>query len=111
MVKVLLSLDLIDATKAERDGLYDILAGKNWLKTHDVDTVWTLSYSQHEHSDASVFKKIRDNIANVLINASSELRLKRIYYVAQLGNHEVIAREISKVDGQYKCTQRNLYPE
>ncbi|MNJ72569.1 hypothetical protein D3C77_692350 [compost metagenome] len=73
--------------------------------------MWTLGYSQHDHSGSSVFKEIRDNIANTLINASSELKLKKIYYVAQLGNHEVIAREISKVDGKYKCSGRKLYPE
>ncbi|CRM19117.1 hypothetical protein [Pseudomonas sp. 8 R 14] len=110
MIKVLLSLDLIDS-EDKRDEFYELLRDENWFKTNDVDTVWTLNFPNRDPENDEDYKGVRDRIANVLIKAATDLKLKKIYYVAQLGNHEFIARQISKVDGQYKCTRRSLYPE
>ncbi|WP_236190200.1 hypothetical protein [Pseudomonas pharyngis] len=108
MIRVLLSLDLIDS-EDQRDELYEILKKKNWQKTKDVDTVWTLGYTKLDPSKESDFVKIKNNITSTLITASKNLKLKKIYYVAQLGNNEVIARVIKKVDGEYKAFKRDLY--
>ncbi|GFM68059.1 hypothetical protein PSCICJ_41770 [Pseudomonas cichorii] len=110
MIKVLLSLDLIES-EDQRDDFYEHLKEQNWLKTKDVDTVWTIKFPNANPDNEEHYKSIRDKIARVLIDAATALKLKKIYYVAQLGNHEVISREISKIDGTYKCTFRNLYPQ
>ncbi len=111
MIRVLLSLDLIKS-EDQRDDFYALLKKEGWNKTNDVDTVWTLKFLKRDPEKDADYKAIRNRIANVLIKAATELNLKKIYYVAQLGNHAVIARSIKKdEDGKYKCFTRKLYPE
>ncbi|CAG8870112.1 hypothetical protein [Pseudomonas fluorescens] len=110
MIRVLLSLDLIDS-EDQRDDFYAFLKDKNWKKTKDVDTVWTIQYSKANPDTDESYKDVKYNIATTLIEAATEFKLKKIYYVAQLGNHEVIARSITKEDGKYKCFTRKLHPE
>lgn len=110
MIRVLLSLDLIES-EDQRDDFYEFLKEQNWLKTNDADTVWTIKFQNANPSKEDDYKSLRNKIARTLIDAATDFKLKKIYYVAQLGNHEVIAREISKVDGKYKCSGRKLYPE
>lgn len=57
MIRVLLSLDLNDASREQRDDLYEILKGKNWKKAKHVDTVWTLTYPDYDHDSEDDFKK------------------------------------------------------
>ena len=102
MIRVLLSLDLNDASHKQRDDLYDILKGKNWQKVKHVDTIWTLTYPDFDHSSEANFKTIRDYLANTFHSAAQNLKLSEIYYVAQLGNDSVIARQVKMVDGAYK---------
>lgn len=109
MIRVLLSLDLNDASHKQRDDLYEILKGKNWQKTKHVDTVWTLTYSDYDHGSAANFKTIRDYLANTFHSAAQKLKLSEIYYVAQLGNDSVIARQVKKVDGAYKVLHVETY--
>lgn len=108
MIRVLLSLDLIES-EDKRDDLYDVLEEKNWKKAKDIDTVWTLTYPKLNHENTEDFKKIKRNIASTFKKAAKDLKIKEIYYVAQLGNKEVIARVIRKVDGEYTVFSRNLY--
>ncbi|WP_444447886.1 hypothetical protein [Pseudomonas kurunegalensis] len=110
MIKVLLSLDLIDS-EDQRDDFYDFLKAKKWQKTNDVDTVWTLLYTKLNPEKDEAYNKIKNNIAKTLIEAATEFKLKKVRYVAQLGNHEVIARVVRKEDNKYKCFKRELYPK
>lgn len=110
MIRVLLSLDLIDS-EDQRDDFYAFLKKKKWQKTNDVDTVWTLQYSKLDPEEDANYRKIKDNIANTFIEVATELNLKKIRYVAQLGNHEVIARVVRKEENKYKCFKRKLYSE
>lgn len=110
MIRVLLSLDL-EKSEDKRDDFYAILESKGWKKTKDVDTVWTIGFPNFDPDNEDDYKRIRNRLASVFIDAATELKLKRIHYVAQLGNAEVIARIIKKADEQYKCYGGDLYPE
>lgn len=110
MIRVLLSLDLIDS-EDQRDDFYAFLRAKKWQKTNDVDTVWTIKYPNANPDKKEDYEALRNKIAKTLIEAATEFKLKKIYYVAQLGNYEVIARVIRKEDSKYKCFRRKLYPE
>ncbi len=110
MIRVLLSLDLIDS-EDQRDDFYELLKEQNWLKTKDVDTVWTIRFPNANAEKDEHYISLKDKIARTLIDAATELKLKKIYYVAQIGNKEVIARSIVKEDNKYKCFKRPLYPE
>ncbi len=109
MIRVLLSLDLNDASREQRDDLYEILKGKNWKKAKHVDTVWTLTYPDYDHDSEDDFKKIRDYLAKTFRDSAEKLGLKEIYYVAQLGNESVISRVVKKVDGKHKVLRADLY--
>lgn len=108
MIRVLLSLDL-KGSEDKRDDLYEVLADKNWHKTDHIDTVWTLGYEQYDHENEEAFTKIKRNIATTMRVAAENLEIKKISYVAQLGNKLVIARVVQKVDGVYKVQNQNLY--
>jgi len=110
MIRVLLSLDL-EKSEEKRDDFYDILATKGWKKTKDVDTVWTIKFTKLDPDNEDHYKTIKKRLAAVFIEAATELKLKRIHYVAQLGNTEVIARVIKKADNEYKCFSGVLYPK
>jgi hypothetical protein len=95
----------------QRDDFYEFLKEQNWLKTEDVDTVWTIKFGSANPDKEEDYEALRNKIARTLIEAATKFKLKKIYYVAQLGNHEVIARVIRKEDSKYKCFARKLYPE
>lgn len=110
MIKVLLSLDLIKS-EDKRDDFYDFLKSKKWQKTNDVDTVWTIRYGKLNPADDDAYKKVKKNIKATLIEASKELKLTRIEYVALLGNSDFIARAVKKDNGEYQQFTRPLYPK
>lgn len=108
MIRVMLSLDLIDS-EDQRDDLYELIEKQNWKKLNDVDTVWTLTYPKHDHEDEERLTKIKNYIASFFKTSAKELKIKELYYVAQLGNKEVISRVVRKVDGEYKAFIREPY--
>lgn len=110
MIRVLLSLDLMKS-EDQRDDFYTFLKKKGWKKTNDVDTVWTLEYENGSPANDDAHRRIKNNIKSTLIEASKELKLYRIEYVAQIGNAEFIAKAIKKDEGVYKQFNRPLYPE
>ena len=109
MVRVLLSLDL-KKSEGQRNAFYAFLKGKEWKKTHDVDTVWILEYVD-ANPDEDTYRRIKNNIKATLIEAAEELKLHRIEYVAQIGNAEYIAKAIKKHEGVYQQFNRPLYEE
>lgn len=110
MIRVLLSLDLMKSEN-QRDDFYAFLKKKGWKKTNDADTVWTLEYENASPANDDTYNRIKNNIKSTLIEASEELKLRRIVYVAQLGNAEFIAKAIKKDEGVYKQFNRPLHPE
>lgn len=110
MIRVLLSLDLKESEDQRRD-FYTFLKKKDWKKTNDVDTVWTLEYENASPANDDTYLKIKNNIKSTLIEASKELKLFRIEYVAQIGNAEFIAKAIKKHEGVYQQFNRPLHEE
>lgn len=110
MIRVLLSLDLIDS-EDQREDFYEFLKGKVWFKTADVDTVWTIRYPKADADKDAAYTAVKQNIKTTLIEAATEFKLKKIYYVAQIGNKEYIAKSIMKDGTEYKQFTRELYPE
>ncbi|MCX2708351.1 MULTISPECIES: hypothetical protein [unclassified Pseudomonas] len=110
MIRVLLSLDLIDS-EDQRDNFYDFLKAKKWQKTKDVDTVWTIRYPNSDPEKDAAYENIKLNIKTTLIEAATEFKLKKIRYVAQIGNKQYIAKSIMKEGNEYKQFRRDLYPK
>jgi len=104
----MVSLDLIDS-EDERDRLYEMLAAKKWKKAIDVDTVWFLPFSQYSEQTKESTEKIKNHIRSALLGAAKELKLKKIFYVAQIGNAEPIGRTIYKKNGEYTCYVRKPF--
>lgn len=109
MIRVLLSLDLIDAEDKRAD-LYGLLEDAGWQKAKNVDTVWIQEFHKYTPSlSKERLQELRNEIANPLISAYSILKLSRIYYVAQIGNECVISREVVKRDGTIKAYNAELF--
>ncbi|PIA75068.1 hypothetical protein CDR19_02560 [Ectopseudomonas toyotomiensis] len=108
MIRAMVSLDLIDS-EDERDRLYEMLAAKDWKKAIDVDTVWFLSYSQYSEQTKDSTENIKADISSTLVGAAKELKLKKIFYVAQIGNAEPIGRTIEKKHSDYASYVRTPF--
>ncbi|MEE4232348.1 hypothetical protein V2I85_12300 [Pseudomonas viridiflava] len=110
MIRVLLSLDLIDS-EDQREDFYDFLKEQKWCKTKDVDTVWTIRYPNTDHEKDSAHTAVKQNIKKTLIKAATKFKLKKIRYVAQIGNKEYIAKSVMKDGDEYQQFNRDLYPK
>lgn len=107
MIKVMLSLDLIDVVD-ERDDFYAALADAGWKKARNVDTVWLKDFSSYTSTDEDSLKNLRNEIARSIIKPAKELKIQQVFYVAQLGNKEVISRLVEERSGQYLAHPQNL---
>ncbi|MEE5172963.1 hypothetical protein V2K54_04560 [Pseudomonas alliivorans] len=110
MIRVLLSLDLIDS-EDQREDFYKFLKSKVWFKTKDVDTVWTIRYPKADPEKDSAYAAVKLNIKNTLIEAATKFKIKKIRYVAQIGNKEYIAKSVMKDGNEYQQFNRELYAE
>lgn len=108
MIKVMLSLDIKNA-KDNRPEFNRHLAGAGWKKVQNVDTVWLKNFAEYTTLDKLSLKNLRSEIATPLINAHKELKLEKIYYVAQLGNTATISRVVEKRDGVLKAYAEKLF--
>jgi hypothetical protein len=108
MIKSMLSLDLINGEK-ERDELYALLEESGWKKAKDVDTVWIIEHPSLTQQDKDSVQTVKNDIATILIRAARALKLHEIYYVAQLGNADVIGRVVKKVNDKYSVFARDLF--
>lgn len=107
MIRVMLSLDLIEAEDKRAD-LYGFLTNDGWKKASNVDTVWLKEFNQYTTLDDEQLKKLRNEIADPVINAHKKLKLRKVYYVAQIGNKCVISRVVEKRDGTTKAYVETL---
>jgi hypothetical protein len=108
MIKVMLSLDLTNA-KDNRPEFYSVLEGAGWKKAQNVDTVWLQDFSKYTSLDEQTLTNIRNDIARPLLDAYKNLKLDKIYYVAQIGNGAVISRVVEKRNGELKAYVENLF--
>lgn len=108
MIKSMLSLDLINGEK-ERDDLYALLDESGWKKAKDVDTVWFIEHPKLTQQENDSIQTVKNDIAAVLIRAARRLELYEIYYVAQIGNADVIGRVVKKVKEKHTVYARDLF--
>lgn len=108
MIKVMLSLDLINAEEKKRTDFYADLSGAGWKKAKNVDTVWLKDFEGCTSSEDDL-KKIRDNIATLFINSYKKLKLEKIFYVAQIGNEIVISRVVEERSGKVKAYSEKVF--
>lgn len=109
MIRVMLSLDLKNATDAQREDFNTALADNAWLKLQDVDTVWFKRFKNIKDDDDGA-KEVRNSIAKDIKNAAAKAKIQKVTYVAQLGNRDAIGRIAAKADGKYGITHYNPYP-
>ncbi len=96
MLRIMLSLDLTNANDNRAD-FYKYLHDAGWKKVHNVDTVWLKETNDTSNPDAHALIDIdRKHIADILINAHKNLKLEKIFYVAQIGNATPINRVVEK---------------
>lgn len=108
MIRVMLSLDLINA-ETERNDFYALLAGEGWKKARSVDTVWLKEFPFYTKTDEESMTKLRDEIASSIIKPAKQLKVKQVFYVAQLGNNNVISRVVEKRNDLYRAYPQDLY--
>lgn len=108
MIRVMLSLDLIDA-EDERNDFYGALADDGWKKAKSVDTVWLKKFTSYTTLDEASSLKLRNEIANSIIKPATELEIKQVFYVAQLGNDAVISRVVEKRNGTILAYAQDLF--
>ncbi|QVI88028.1 hypothetical protein [Pseudomonas viridiflava] len=109
MLKIMLSLDLTNA-KDNRAEFYNYLEEAGWKKAKNVDTVWLKETKDYNPQDSnSLINVEKEEIVNPLAKAHKELKLDKIYYVAQFGNAAFVSRVIEIRNGVLKAYIENLY--
>ncbi|MNC34053.1 hypothetical protein D3C75_824690 [compost metagenome] len=108
MIRVMLSLDLIDAEDKRAD-FYGYLTNDGWKKAKNVDTVWLKRFSDYTALDEEQVKKLRNEIAAPIIEAYKKLKLHKVFYVAQIGNNCVISRVVEKRDGKTAAYSESVF--
>lgn len=109
MLKIMLSLDLTNA-KDNRADFYKYLEEAGWKKAKNVDTVWLKETKDYNGQDKDSLLNIeKEEIFNPLAKAHKELKLDKIYYVAQFGNATFVSRVIENRNGVLKAYGENLY--
>ncbi|MCL6307139.1 hypothetical protein M3R28_09505 [Pseudomonas syringae] len=109
MIKVMLSLDLMDVVQNVRNEFYAELATDGWKKANNVDTVWLKDFSAYTTLGEEQLKKLRNEVADSIINPASKLKVKQVFYVAQLGNSVVISRVVENRNGAFKAFTQDLH--
>ncbi|QVI77582.1 hypothetical protein [Pseudomonas syringae] len=108
MIKVMLSLDLKNEN-GNRADLYKYLEEADWKKVKNVDTVWLKDFDDYTTINEQVLNSIKGEIAKPLVTAYKELKLDKIYYVAQIGNTIVVSRVIETRKGDYGVYPQELF--
>jgi hypothetical protein len=92
----------LDISKAEEDryDFYKYLQGLGWEKFVNVDTVWRRDFPRRA-TDSTTILATAGEISEEFIVAAERFELKKINYVAQIGNSEGYARVVEKRFGSY----------
>ncbi|MGY4494884.1 hypothetical protein [Pseudomonas sp. TE3610] len=109
MTYATLSLDLKDAQHV-RDDVYEMIEQKNWRKLEGVDTVWAAQYLHLSYIDSSDVRKMVNDISGMIIECAKTHKLDRINYIAQIGNRDVIVRQVVRTPTGYS-DQAYVKPE
>lgn len=109
MLRLMLSLDLTNAN-GNRADFYKYLQEAGWQKAKNVDTVWLKETNDTSTPDVQALINIeRKHIADILINAHKDLKLEKIYYVAQIGNATAVNRVVERRNGVSNAFIESLF--
>ncbi|ATN08224.1 hypothetical protein CRN80_00405 [Pseudomonas sp. FDAARGOS_380] len=96
----MMSLDLKNASTAERNDFDARLKERGWVKLSGVDTVWCGRFGQIANN-ADGIKEVRNHIARAVKDAAAVGKVEQVKYVAQISNEAAIGRIVWKKGGEY----------
>ena len=83
--KVLVTLDLPNASNDQRNTFYEVLTREKWIKINSLTTSWKISFKDNIVRDVAIAELMSD-----LQKAKTESKLKKIEYAIQLDKLEVV---------------------
>ena len=87
--KVLVTLDLPDATEEQRKSFYEALTNENWKKIPNLTTAWKASFKDNVTRENAISTMELD-----LQKAKNTSKVKRVDYAMQLDPSDVIINHI-----------------
>lgn len=99
MSHCLLSLDLKNTEKPQRDKFYEILESEDWSKVGGVDTTW-----ERRFSNISYEPSISLRVQNVIEDAARRAEIEQVNFVFQVGDHKSRIGELVCEYGIYKLS-------
>ncbi|MEX5535587.1 hypothetical protein [Pseudomonas syringae] len=103
----MMSLDLKNASTAQRNDFDASLKEQGWIKLSGVDTVWCGRFSQIANNEDGI-KEVRNSILRTVKKAAAKGKIEQVKYVAQISNDDAIGRIVWKKAGEY--THRHYDP-
>ncbi|WP_155953506.1 hypothetical protein [Pseudomonas sp. URIL14HWK12:I6] len=100
VIRAMMSLDLKNASTAQRKEFDASLDEQGWLKLSGVDTVWCNRFSRLLNNEDGI-KEVRNTILRVVKKAAASGRIEQVKYVAQISNDDAIGRIVWKKAGEY----------
>lgn len=83
--KVLVTLDLPDASDDQRNAFYDVLTNEKWTKINSLTTAWKVSFKDNVERDSAIM-----TLKNHLQKAKTESKLKKVEYAIQMNKLDII---------------------
>ena len=100
MIRAMMSLDLKNASTAQRSDFDASLKEQGWVKLNGVDTVWCRRFSQIANNEDEI-KDVRNRTIHAVKKAAAEGKIEQVKYVAQISNEAAIGRIVWKKGGEY----------
>ncbi|TWD44590.1 hypothetical protein FBY12_4881 [Pseudomonas sp. SJZ131] len=95
-----MSLDLKNASTAQRNDFDASLKEQGWVKLGGVDTVWCGRFSQIANDEDGI-KDVRNRIIRAVKKAAAGGKIEQVKYVAQISNEAAIGRIVWKKGSEY----------
>ena len=87
--QALITLDLVDAIKKERDLFYSVLENEKWIKISNLTTSWKATFEEGVTRSGAI-KTIQQD----LIKAKNKSKIKKVEYALQLDKETVIIESL-----------------
>jgi len=100
VIRAMISLDLKNASTAQRNDFDASLDEQGWLKLTGVDTVWCNQFGGNANNEDGI-KEVRNSIIRAVKKAAAIGRIEQVKYVAQISNDIAIGRVVWKKAGEY----------
>lgn len=100
VIRAMISLDLKNASTAQRNDFDASLDEQGWLKLTGVDTVLCNQFGGNANNEDGI-KEVRNSIIRAVKKAAAIGRIEQVKYVAQISNDIAIGRVVWKKAGEY----------